>query len=66
MAPIDEILTLADAAAALGVAPVTLRAAVARGILRARKFGNTWVTTTDEVERYRAEHLGRTGRPKGS
>lgn len=66
MAAIDEILTLADAAAALSIAPVTLRAAIARGTFRARKFGNTWITTLEEVERYRRENLGRVGRPKGS
>jgi hypothetical protein len=37
----DDLLSLAEAAQFLGLAPVTLRAAVARGTLAARKFGQT-------------------------
>jgi hypothetical protein len=58
----EDLLTLAEAAEDLGIAPVTLRAAVARGALSARKFGKTWVTTRLEVQRYRLEHLGQVGR----
>lgn len=65
MASIDDILTLGDAATLLGIAPVTLRAAVARGRLKARKFGGTWLTTKQDVEAYRRDHLGQVGRPKG-
>lgn len=60
----DDLLSLAQAADRLGVAPVTLRVAVGRGRFNARKIGKTWVTTDDEVERYRQDHLGRRGRPR--
>lgn len=59
----DELLTLAEAAEKLGIAPVTLRAGIARGTLRARKFGQTWVTTEEEVDRYARHSLGQVGRP---
>lgn len=58
-----DILTLAEAAELLGRSPVTLRAQVAAGRLRARLIGKTWITTRDEVERYRRESLGQPGRP---
>jgi hypothetical protein len=58
----DDIITLAEAGALLGLAPVTLRAQATRGVLRARRIGKTWVTTREEVERYRREHLGKRGR----
>ena len=59
----DDLLSLAEAAEELGVAPVTLRAAIGRGRFSARKFGPVWVTTRAEVERYRRESLGQRGRP---
>jgi excisionase family DNA binding protein len=55
-------LTLAQAGALLGVSPATLRNQVHNGRLRARLIGKTWVVTPREVERYRAESLGRPGR----
>ena len=64
MEDLDDLLTLADAAEELGLAPVTLRSAIARGRLRARQFGKTWITTRAEVDRYRRESLGRAGRPR--
>ena len=60
---LDDIITLAEAAEALGVAAVTLRAQAARGRIHARLVGKNWITTREEVERYRREHLGRVGRP---
>lgn len=60
---LDDIIDLAEAAKDLGIAPVTLRAAIGRGRFAARKFGNSWVTTRQEVARYRAENLGQVGRP---
>lgn len=63
---LEDIVTLAEAAEALGIAPVTLRAQAAHGKLRARLIGKTWVTTKAEVERYRREHLGQVGRPPKS
>ena len=59
----DDLLSLAEAADELGIAAVTLRAARERGRFAARLFGNTYVTTRAEVERYRREHLGQVGRP---
>ena len=54
-------LTLAAAADSLGVAPSTLRHQIRNGKLRARKVGRDWLVTPSEVERYRAESLGRDG-----
>lgn len=65
MTTLDDLLSLAEAAEDLELAPVTLRAAVARGRFAARLFGNTYVTTRQEVERYRRENLGQVGRPAG-
>lgn len=55
-------MTLAEAGALLGVSPATLRSQVRNGRLGARLIGKTWVVTPREVERYRAESLGRPGR----
>jgi excisionase family DNA binding protein len=55
------MLTLAEAAARLGVAASTLRHQIHNGKLRARLVGKTWTVTTREVERYRAESLGKNG-----
>jgi excisionase family DNA binding protein len=58
----DDQLTLAQAAELLGVSPATLTQQARKGTLSARKIGKTYVTTRDEVERYRRDHLGRVGR----
>ena len=50
------MLTLAQAADELGLAAATLRWQIANGKLKARKFGNSWVITRRELERYRIEH----------
>lgn len=55
-------LTLAQAAERLGLSPDTLRWQVRNGRLRAELVGKTYTVTEREVERYRAEHLGRRGR----
>ena len=47
------MLTLAQAAALLGLSPSTLRGQVAKGRLRARLIGKTWIVSEREVERYR-------------
>jgi hypothetical protein len=60
---LDDVISLADAAAALELAPVTLRAQAAAGRLRAKVVGKTWITTRQEVERYRRESKGQVGRP---
>ncbi len=57
------MLTLTEAAALLGVAASTLRHQVANRKLRARLVGKTWIVSEREVERYRAESLGKR-RPK--
>jgi len=49
-------MTLKEAAAQLGLDPATLRQAIARGVLKATKWGRDWRVEPKEVERYRAEH----------
>lgn len=58
-------MTLNEAAALLGISPSTLRNQIHNGQLAATKRGRDWWVTAHEVERYRAESLGRPGRPKG-
>lgn len=53
-----RLLTLAEAGVLLGRSPDTLRRQVQRGSLRAQLVGKTYVVTSAEVERYRAENLG--------
>ena len=60
--PFEGILTLADAAALLGLSATTLRMQVRTGKLRAQLFGKTWLTTRAEVARYREQSLGQPGR----
>ena len=55
-------ITLAAAGALLGVSPASLRSQIRNGRLRGVLVGKTWVVTPREVERYRAESLGRPGR----
>ena len=47
-------MTLAEAAALLGVTAATLRQQIANGKLKATKRGRDWWVTPREVERYRA------------
>lgn len=56
------MMTLLEAAAALGCSADTLRVQVRNGRLRARKVGPVWVVSPREVERYRRESLGKVGR----
>ena len=56
------IITLAQAGDRLGIAASTLRAQVKNGRLHATLVGKTWTVTEREVERYRAESLGKPGR----
>ncbi len=51
---LDDLITLSEAAVLIGRSPVSLRSAVARGKLPARRFGNTWVTTRTHVSEYAA------------
>ena len=59
--PDVEILTLIEVSKLLGVRTDALRHQIANGKLAAEKFGNQWSVERTEVERYRAEHLGKTG-----
>ena len=55
-------LTLAEAAASLGVDPATLRQQIERGQFKAEKRAGSWFATPAEVERYRQVSLGQPGR----
>lgn len=57
-------MTTNEAAAALGLRPVTIRAAIKAGTLRATKRGRDWHITPAAVEAYRASSLGKPGRPR--
>jgi excisionase family DNA binding protein len=59
------MLTLAQAAARLGLSPSTLRNQVHAGRLKARLVGKTWTVTDGEVARYQRESLGKPGRRHG-
>lgn len=59
-------MTLAEAAALLGLSPATLRGQVRRGALKATKRGRDWHVTPAEVARYRRESLGTRRRGSGS
>lgn len=63
---LDDIISITEAAQDLGIDPSGLRAQAAAGRIEAKLVGKTWITTRQEVERYRAERLGRVGRPARS
>lgn len=63
---LDDVIDLATAADELGIAASTLRHQASVGRLRAKQVGKTWITTRQEVARYRREHLGKPGRPASS
>jgi len=48
----DEVLTIPQAAARLGVKPDTLRQQVKRGMLSATRVGSIYLVTASEVARY--------------
>jgi excisionase family DNA binding protein len=58
------MMTLNQAAAALGVSAATLRQQIAAGRLRAAKLGPLWVVDEREIARYRRDSLGQPGAPK--
>jgi len=51
-------------AAALGITRPGVLKAIGRGQLVARRFGRDWIVNEQDVETYRAVHLGKRGRPK--
>lgn len=57
-------MTTKEAADALGIKPVTVRAAIKSGKLRAVRHGRDWHITPAAVEAYRAASLGKPGRPR--
>jgi hypothetical protein len=63
----DELLTLAQVGQELGIDPSRLRRLAARGVLRARKLGNTWITTRRDMEAFAQQRRPRgwpAGRPR--
>lgn len=60
----DELLTLAQISKELGIDASRLRRLAAKGVLRARKLGQTWVTTRKDVQAFVALDRPR-GWPKG-
>lgn len=60
----DYWVEIGAAAASLGLTTATLRQQVKAGKLKGDRFrGSPWHIRRSEVERYRAEHLGKRGRP---
>jgi excisionase family DNA binding protein len=57
----QDILTVTQAAARLGLHRDTLLRQIQRGSLHATRLGSIYVITAAEVERYRHTHLGKTG-----
>ena len=61
------LVTVAEAAAQLGISPETLRTAARVGTLKVEKFSPRLnLVTPEAIEAYRRTHLGRQGRPKGA
>jgi excisionase family DNA binding protein len=50
--PVDELISLTQAAEMCGLAADYLRQLVLRGRLKARKIGRNWVTTAADVQAY--------------
>lgn len=64
----DDLLTLSEASAHLGLDVSRLRRLAARGVLPARKVGSAWVTTLRDLDAF--AHIERPrgwprGRPRG-
>ncbi len=51
----DELLSLVAAAKHCAYDAATLRRMAWEGKLKARKFGNSWVTTLADIEEYRSQ-----------
>lgn len=57
----NELLTLKQAEARIGISAGTLVIQARKGVLKARKMGNTYVVTAGELKRYEREHKGKPG-----
>lgn len=57
----EGYVTLPQLAARLGIQTGGLRVAIIRQALKAEKFGNMWVVTEEEAERYVREHRSTPG-----
>jgi len=57
----EELLTLAEAGAAIGLSPNTLRNQIKRGVLPASLAGKTYLVRLHDLERYDREHKGKIG-----
>ena len=56
---IGELITLTEAAELSGLGYALLRRISGKGRLRAKKYGNTWLTTLAAVEEYKkSRHRG--------
>lgn len=60
------MMTTQQVAAALGITRPGVLKAIGRGQLMAQRFGRDWIVNEQDVERYRAAHLGKRGRPKNA
>lgn len=54
-----DLLSLPEAAEALGLSASTLRTQREKGAILATKIGRDWLISWGEVERYRAQSRGR-------
>jgi excisionase family DNA binding protein len=60
----EELLSVAEAAQELGLTPPAIRRAIQRGLIApVRLDGRTNLIPRTQVDKYRAEHRGRMGRP---
>lgn len=67
----DTLLTTDEAAAYLGLAASSIRWAIKRGQLTARRFGTNWAIRRDDLDDYRTriparKATGRNGASKGA
>jgi excisionase family DNA binding protein len=60
----QELLSVAAAAEELGITPDAIRGAIKRGLIEpVRLDGRTNLIPRAQVDKYRAKHRGRMGRP---
>lgn len=61
------LFTTTEAAAQLGIAPATVKDAIMRGTLEHVPIhARLNMVTREAIEKYRRDHLGQQGRPKGT